>query len=110
MQANIHTPQRLAGETMQDYRARRKDSRLANERIACKGLGGGETSRQRYRNSMRRSGAMGKRIRAYKALMAAWAVKRIQKPTLRDENGVAYTLVGQPKRMWLGGISAQRGY
>lgn len=56
-------------------------------------------------------------IRAYVALMAAWAQKRVTKAPLRDEHG-AYTVVGRKtasngetiKRMWLAGISAQRGY
>lgn len=59
--------------------------------------------------------------RAYVALCAAWAQKRITKAALRDEHG-AYTLVGseyigvdggdtyRPRRKWLAGISAQRGY
>lgn len=61
-------------------------------------------------------------IRAYKALMNAWASKRVTKAPLRDEHG-AYTLVGFKallpdahgnltfqRRKWLGGISAQRGF
>ena len=53
-------------------------------------------------------------VRAYKALLAAWAA-RLQPTSMhqRDEHG-AYTLVGKDwqgeKRMWLAGISAQRGY
>ena len=56
-----------------------------------------------------------KKTRAYVALMAAWAQKRVTKATLRDDHG-AYTVVGRDcetnsgRRMWVGGISAQRGY
>ena len=48
-------------------------------------------------------------VRAYKALLAAWAARR--PPTTahsRDMHG-AYTLTGN-RRIWLAGISAQRGY
>lgn len=77
-------------------------------------------------------------IRAYKALMAAWAAKRVAKwQGPRDEHGVVF-LIGKPyalegahptsrelvlegwvdgdefgytvQRKWLAGISAQRGY
>lgn len=82
-------------------------------------------------------GRQDKPTRAYVALMAAWAERRVIKPTMRDEHG-AYTMVGKPyeligvkpracevvieagidhgerfytvRRMWLAGISAQRGY
>ena len=47
--------------------------------------------------------------RAYRALMAAWAAKRVTKAELRDEHG-AYTLTGGARRKWLAGISAQRGF
>lgn len=91
-----------------------------------------------------RAGEAGNRLtkprpqRAYVALMAAWAAKRITKAALRDEHG-AYTCVGPvyevegmgpdtdrehvtsswvhgeemgytARRKWLAGISAQRGY
>jgi hypothetical protein len=65
-------------------------------------------------------------VRAYQALLAAWASKVITKAPLRDDHG-AYTLVGKardllvligdeyveehrPRRVWLAGISAQRGF
>jgi hypothetical protein len=91
-----------------------------------------------------RSGEPGNRLtkarpqRAYVALMAAWASKRITKAELRDEHG-AYTCVGSTyevegmapdtdrehvisswvhgedmgytaRRKWLAGVSAQRGH
>lgn len=91
-----------------------------------------------------RSGRPGNRLtkphaqRAYEALLAAWAAKRVPKALFRDEHG-AYTCVGgtyevegmapdanrehvtsswvhgedmgyTARRKWLAGISAQRGY
>jgi hypothetical protein len=91
-----------------------------------------------------RAGEPGNRLtkprpqRAYVALMAAWASKRITKTELRDEHG-AYTCVGSTyevegmapdtdrehvtsswvhgddmgytaRRKWLAGVSAQRGH
>ena len=48
--------------------------------------------------------------RAYAALMAAWASKRVTNWNgFADKHG-ACTFVGQPRRVWLAGISAQRGY
>jgi hypothetical protein len=135
--ANIHTPERLQGESRPAYKDRRAESNRINK--ANRQIGqGGVSSRKQFRDSMRSSGAMRKRIRAYVALMAAWAAKRITKAELRDEHG-AYTLTGRPyelidvhptsrecvlggavdpdggfdytvQRKWLAGISAQRGY
>lgn len=68
-------------------------------------------------------------VRAYVALMQAWASKRVTKAVLQDEHG-AYTVTGPMffapelssdsryhdafngyvRRKWLAGISAQRGY
>jgi hypothetical protein len=59
---------------------------------------------------MKRSGTMGKRIRAADALEASWASKRIPNwKGPRDAHG-AYTTTGTAGRKWLAGISAQRGY
>lgn len=135
--ANPYTPERLAGETFDQYRERRADGNARAQRVAGHGLSGGITSRQQFRDSMRKTGTMGKRTRAYKALMAAFASKRVTKPALRDDHG-AYTLVGgaytveggtpsksehvtaagvgngegfySARRIWLAGISAQRGF
>ena len=77
------------------------------------------------------------KTRAYVALMAAWASKRVTKAPLRDEHG-AYTLIGSEyevdganptsgehvirrwkgpdemgytaRRKWLGGVSERRGF
>ena len=58
--------------------------------------------------------------RAYRALMAAWAAKRVTKVERRDEHG-SFTYTGRRdtfahadredgRRKWLAGISAQRGF
>ena len=94
-QASIHAPKRFDGETQAQYRERRAKSKAAVERMTLKGLTGGIGARQQFRDAMRRNGTMGKRERAYKSLMAAWASKRVTKAPLRDKHG-AYTLVGAP--------------
>jgi hypothetical protein len=130
---NIHTPERQPHESQAEYKERRLKSHAINK--ANRQIGqGGVSSRKQFRDSLRSSGNMGKRIRASDALMAAWASKRVTKAKLRDEHG-AYTLVGRPyeldgikpgphehehsgssdgvyvvQRKWLAGISAQRGY
>ena len=115
---SIYTPERLSGESQPEYRARRAKGNAAAKLVAGRHLNGGISSRKHYRDSLRSSGAMGKRIRAYKALMDAAASKRITKARLRDEHG-AYTLVGRNelpngitggRRIWLAGVSAQRGF
>lgn len=117
--ANIHTPERQAGESFASFKARRTQSRKEAGRIAGHGLGGGVASRKHQRDAMRTSGTMGKRTRAYVALMAAAAAKRVPNwQGARDGAGGAYTLTGrqyfpdgtQRRRMWLAGISAQRGF
>lgn len=118
---NLHIPQRLEGESFSAYSERRAKSHAANKANRTIGQGG-VSSRRQYRDSMRESGTMGKKTRAYVALTAAWASKRVVKwDGARDEHG-AYTLVGseyigvdggdtyRPRRKWLAGISAQRGY
>ncbi len=135
---NLHTPERLSGESFADYKARRVASKAAMRQSTGHHLNGGTSSRTTYRNSLRSSGSMGRRTRAYVALLAAWAAKRITKSTLSDDNG-AYTLVGATydvegmapdtarehvtsswvhgeemgytaRRKWLAGISSQRGF
>lgn len=116
--SNIHIPQRLEGESFDAYRERRAESHAINKANRTIGQGG-ISSRKQYRDSMRSSGTMGKKTRAYVALCAAWAQKRvINWKGKRDEHG-AFTLVGRGelpgvgidgRRVWLAGISAQRGY
>ena len=110
----MHQPERYENESFADYRKRRAESNRAAKRIAGHGLNGGINARQQFRDDMRKSGAMGKRTRAYVALMAAWASKRVPKWSgSRDANGAPFTLVGRnpdgTRRIWLAGISAQRG-
>jgi hypothetical protein len=106
----LHTPQRLTGESFDAYKTRRAQSHAVNKANRTIGQGG-IGSRQQFRDSMRKSGAMGKRIRAYVALCAAWAQKRVTTPNTHG----AITFIGGRdsegnRRVWLGGISAQRGY
>jgi hypothetical protein len=137
---NLHAPERQPDESFADYKRRRAESNKVGRKAGGHGLNGGENSRKTYRAQMRRSGTMGRRTRAYAALMAAWAARRVMKAKLRNEHG-AYTLVGAvyemegedlrptpsehlfggcagpdgytsytARRIWLAGISAQRGY
>lgn len=116
---SLHQPERGENESFADYKARRAASNLAvreSQRNPDHGLTG---SREKFRDSMRESGTMGKRIRASDALMAAWAAKRVTNwKGGRDQAG-AYTMVGGSidretgeyiRRKWLAGISAQRGF
>lgn len=127
----MHNPARYENESQASYKARRLDSKAAVRQITAHNINKGlQNSRKVLRDSMRSSGTMGKRTRAYVALMAHWASKRITKAKLRDEHG-AYTLVGRReplyftddfhprktvaawrtgRRVWLAGISAQRGF
>jgi hypothetical protein len=117
---SIHTPERLSGESFTDYKARRAASNAANK--ANRQIGqGGVSSRKQFRDAMRANGTMGRKVRVYVALTAAWAAKRVVKwDGERDEHG-AFTRVGRdpwrtskndgsPRHKWLAGISAQRGY
>jgi hypothetical protein len=134
----LHDPARGEGESQQAYRERQAKARKAVRSITGVGLGGGTSSRAQFRDSMRKSGTMGKRVRAADALEAAWASKRIPNwKGPRDEHG-ALTLIGKPyelegvhptslevvlegwvdgeafgykvQRKWLAGVSAQRGF
>lgn len=92
--ASLHNPARGENESFAAYKARRAVSHLAVQSVICAGLGGGISSRQHFRDSMRANGTMGKRIRAADAILAAIAAKRIPKwEGPRDEHG-AYTAVG----------------
>lgn len=98
---NIHTPEQGANETRAQYRDRRAASRIAVERRTLAGIP--STNRSTYRNGRGAAGAYGRGLR--NAITAktktAWS--------LMDEHG-AVTLTGRPRRVWLAGISAQRGY
>ncbi len=134
---NLHTPERGADETQAAYKLRRSLSRAAVRTMTLRGLGDqrkAPSSRQQLRDSQRANGN-GPRASFGPTLMKAFANLRAEAfPTAcpRDEFG-AYTLTGfhgalpsivgyndsgegqvemrdVPRRKWLAGISAQRGF
>jgi hypothetical protein len=115
----LHTPERGENETFAEFKARRAASNKANRDAQRNPNHGLQNSRARYRTDMRASGAMGKRVRASDALMAAWAAKRVTNWKGETDPAGAYTLIGRSldsetgeyiRRKWLAGISAQRGF
>lgn len=127
---NVHTPERLEGESREQYRIRQRTSRFSanlgrnaetGEQVHLKGLGDNHkepSQRQQMRDNARKNGRGPKGV--FGAGIVASAAKKLRdskahqaKHPLRDEHG-AFTLVGNDKRhgmrKWLGGISAQRGY
>lgn len=67
MQANVHTPQRLAGESKKQYGERRQTSKNIGQLITLTGCyqPKGQTGREQHRDAMRKSGSMGKQAGAY---------------------------------------------
>jgi len=137
VQPKVHNPERQQGESFAAYRERRAESHNI-VRAATRGWygDGKQTSRQIQRADQRRSGASAKRVGYGAALIAHWADKRKQalRPAMSDANG-AYTTTGATtafvdvprdprwhhlggcndgswfgRRIWLAGISAQRGW
>ena len=127
---NVHTPQRLEGESQEQYRQRRRMSRHSanmgrnaetGEPVFLKGLGDQHKSpsqRQQMRDNARSNGRGPKGV--FGAGIVGAAAKKLRdskahqaKHPLRDEYG-AFTLIGNDKRhgmrKWLAGISAQRGF
>lgn len=118
---NIHTPERGINESAAEYQARREASRNAVRAMTLAGIGNqhrAPSSRQQLRDSQRSNGKL--RAGSYgRGLNNKWsndaAKKQAKLPHRRDKDG-AFTLVGKPdffenrRRMWLAGISAQRGY
>lgn len=112
---NIHNPERLAGESQADYRRRQRASKRAAQSMTLardhnqRGL---PSQREQLRDQQRKNGKAPRGTFAFGVTNAA-AVKRAGKLAKsypqRDEHG-AYTVVGDTRRKWLGGISAQRGY
>jgi len=98
---SIHTPERGATESQAEYRERRSASRIAVERMTLAGIP--NTNHSTRRNGRGAPGAYGRGLRN------AITAKTKTDPGLYDENG-AVTLTGRPRRIWLAGISAQRGY
>jgi hypothetical protein len=117
---SIHNPARRADESFEAYKARRRQSHAELRRITAYAINkGAQGSRQKLRDSMRASGTMGLRTRAYVALMAAWAAKQIPKWKGERDAAGAYTMTGGSidretgeyvRRKWLAGISELRGY
>jgi hypothetical protein len=109
MQTTSHNPARNEGESFSAYKARRAASNKTRRDAQRDPNHNLLNSRRKYRNDMRLSGTMGKRLRASDALMAAWAAKRVPNwKGARDEHGAYTQLTGG--RKWLAGISAQRGF
>jgi hypothetical protein len=119
---NIHTPERGTDESAADYKARREASRKAVRAMTLANIGDqhrAPSSREQLRNSQRSNGKL--RAGSYgRGLDNKWsndaAKKQAKLPHYRDANG-AFTLIGKRDfmnnengRMWLAGISAQRGY
>lgn len=105
---DLHNPARLAGESQADYRARQAKSRAAVRSMTCAGMSGGVSLRKQMRDEKRKNGTLDAGAMA-RALANHFTRKRVPKWAHRDEIG-AYTTVGKPGRIWLAGISAQRGY
>lgn len=136
---NVHTPERQPGESREAYRNRQRLSRAHTRRITCRGLSGGVSSREQLRDAKRANGTLRgtyglgllqpqrKRNQARMEMLH----------NLHDKHG-AFTLTGgratfvgfnpgpdwfpvaaasgpegletTARRVWLAGISAQRGY
>ena len=114
---NIHTPERQPNETQAQYRERQRASKAAYKATQPTNRRGLPNGREQLRQSQRDNGSL---VGTFgRGLMRAAARKRAEAMpkvgTLRDENG-AFTVVGRDcetstgRRMWLAGISAQRGY
>jgi hypothetical protein len=135
--SNVHTPERQPGETQVQYRERQARSRAARHLRDAAGhrvYPGNQSSRELQRETKRNNGTLAgvyglgllqpQRQRNERRMCALHP--------LRDDNG-AYTLTGfhgslpeivgyetsgecivemrpVPRRIWLAGVSAQRGY
>lgn len=76
MQANIHTPQRMEGESFQAYKLRRQASKKAGEQITLTGefKDRGECGRTALRNAQRQSGEMKKHAGSYGRGLRNWII------------------------------------
>lgn len=131
---DLHKPERLPGETQDQYRTRQRASKraadsapirelaadgwaLTGQSLSLSSLGNqhhAPSQRERMRDAQRSKGkgprgtfAFGIVNAAAKKLADSKAHKA--KHPRRDADG-AYTQVGDTRRMWLAGISARRGY
>jgi hypothetical protein len=133
---NLHAPERQNGESFDAYKLRRAASKAHNATLTCKGMSGGKTSRETRRDSARMNGKL--RASYGAGLIAAGNTTR--RDAIHKQNGhskAAWTFVGREvnsvlawdedgrpitggrlmpagcgslRRVWLAGISAQRGY
>lgn len=113
---NVHTPERQAGESQTEYRRRQAESKR-QARAMTSASNGGQTSRQIHRAERRKSGKL--KGQYGRGLMNQFDRQRerdcVKKHPLRDETG-AFTLVGAKdfiegqRRVWLAGVSQQRGF
>ena len=127
MNDNIHHPARIAGETPKEYRARQAKSKAARHVVRVLwDAGRGTYFADRNFDKRKKRPA---RDTGQHPVFAAQRVHKQRKHPLRDQHG-AYSHVGrnQPvfstdpwhagmalgwkpgRRIWLAGISAQRGY
>lgn len=114
----MHHPERREGESQKEYRERQARARadvrriLAGTLIDPRKLGKGPSSTDRERACVR-----AERPQPTQPKFKPERTRRPHQPVLHDEHG-AYTLTGreyfpdgsQRRRMWLAGVSAQRGY
>ena len=136
---NIHTPERQPNETQAQYRKRRRASVQAVRTMRCAGLDGGTSIRQQLRAKQRRNGnlrgtyglgLLQPQRRRNQARMEKLRNRRDMhggftltggRATFVDHNpGTAWFPVGgavgpcgfevTARRIWLAGVSAQRGY
>jgi len=125
---DLHNPARLPGESQDDYRKRRAASKAHADQITAKGLGNQRSipgAREALRDSQRENGR-GPRAVYGLGLLQPQRKRNLQRiadttpADRRDEYGT-FTLVGGhsarridqskgPRRKWLAGISAQRGF
>lgn len=136
---DLHAPQRQPGESQADYRQRRAASKAYTASLRCAGQGGGTSSRKQLRDSQRANGRL-VGVYGQGLLQAQRRRNQQRQQAQggpRDEHG-AFTLTGalacfvdidpgprwcktagyttprgfgsEARRMWLAGISAQRGY
>lgn len=119
---NLHTPERQPTESQADYRKRQQASKRAVQAMTLSKIHKQHSlpsQRQELRDAQRENN---KAPRGIYADAIGWnaaktRAEEIKGRTYHDENG-AYTRVGRKlafngetiRRMWLAGISAQRGY
>lgn len=116
---NVHTPERQQNETQQQYRERRAKSRAAVKAMtkgptqtpAFNALDVSRFFLGQHTNPKRNRGGEPARDMGQHPKFALQRKRKQHKHPQRDAIGQVITLVGkEPRRVWLAGISAQRGY